>query len=273
MKTWVDGRLTDAEDATVSAFDHGLTVGDGVFETLKVVDGVPFALSRHLDRLRTSAAGLGLGTPPDDVLRTAVTEVLAAHAAAEIGRLRITLTGGRGPLGSDRGTAHPTVVVAVSPATVWPPSTRLAVVPWPRNERSAVAGLKTTSYAENVVALARAKAAGADEALFLDTRGHLCEGTGSNLFVVVGGRLLTPALSTGCLAGVTRALVLDWMGAEEAELPLSVLDDADEVFVTSSTRDVSPVVAIDERRYPAPGPVTSTAQQVFAERSTAEVDP
>jgi branched-chain amino acid aminotransferase len=273
VKTWVDGRLTDADDATVSAFDHGLTVGDGVFETLKVVDGAPFALTRHLDRLRSSAAGLGLDAPADDVLRTAVAEVLAAHAPAEMGRLRITLTGGRGPLGSDRGTAHPTLVVAVSPATGWPPSTRLAVVPWPRNERSAVAGLKTTSYAENVVALARAKAAGADEALFLDTRGHLCEGTGSNLFVVVGGRLLTPALSTGCLAGVTRALVLDWVGAEEAELPLSVLDDADEVFVTSSTRDVSPVATVDDRRYPAPGPVTARAQHVFAERSAADVDP
>ncbi len=273
MRTWVNGRLLDADDATVSVFDHGLTVGDGVFETLKVVRGVPFALTRHLARLRASAAGLGLTAPADADVRAAVTEVLGAHDQAEVGRLRITLTGGRGPLGSDRGSAGPTLVVAVSAASPWPATTRLAGVPWPRNERSAVVGLKTTSYAENVVALAHAKAAGAGEALFLDTRGHLCEGTGSNVFVVVGGRLLTPALSTGCLAGVTRALVLEWMGAEEVEVPAAVLKDADEVFITSSTRNVSPVESVDDRTYLAPGPVTARAQRVFAERSAADLDP
>lgn len=273
MRTWVNGRLVDADDATVSAFDHGLTVGDGVFETLKVVHGVPFALTRHLERLRASAVGLGLAAPADDDVRAAVAEVVGAHDPAEVGRLRITLTAGRGPLGSDRGSGGPTLVVAVSAASRWPATSRLAAVPWPRNERSAVAGLKTTSYAENVVALAHAKAAGAGEALFLDTRGNLCEGTGSNVFVVVGGRLLTPSLSTGCLAGVTRALVLEWVGAEELELPATVLDDADEVFITSSTRDVSPVEAVDGRTYPAPGPVTARVQQVFAVRSAADLDP
>ena len=110
--------------------------------------------------------------------------------------------------GSGRGDAKPTLVIALAPMDPWPESTKVAVVPWPRNERGALAGLKTTSYAENVVALAYAKRLGAGEALFADTRGRLSEGTGSNVFVVLGDRLVTPALTTGCLAGVTRALVL-----------------------------------------------------------------
>lgn len=270
---WVDGALVEAAAARVSAFDHGLTVGDGVFETLKVVAGVPFALTRHLRRLARSAARLGLAVPADDVVRTAVAQVLAANDPASSGRLRITLTGGVAPLGSDRGDAAPTLVVAVGPLSAWPSSTALVTVPWPRNERSAVAGAKTTSYAENVIALEVAHRAGAAEALFLDTRGNLSEGTGSNLFLVVAGRLVTPALTTGCLAGVTRELVLEWVGADEAEVPAAALDDASEVFITSSTRDVQPVHAVDARTYRAPGPVTAAAMATFAERSGVDLDP
>ena len=143
----------------------------------------------------------------------------------------------------------------------------LATVPWARNERSAVAGAKTTSYAENVVALAYAHERGADEALFLDTRGNVCEGTGTNVFWVRDGRIVTPALSTGCLAGVTRALVVEWCGAEEVETDLDELASAAEVFLTSSTRDVQAVRAVDGVTLPAPGPVTAEAAAVFAERS------
>ena len=110
MKVWLDGAVLEPDAARVSVFDHGLTVGDGVFETAKVLDGVPFALTRHLDRLAVSARGLGLEPPDDDVLRGAVAETLAANAE-HLGsplRLRITLTGGTGPLGSDRGDAGPT---------------------------------------------------------------------------------------------------------------------------------------------------------------------
>ena len=161
----------------------------------------------------------------------------------------------------------------VGPASHWPGSAALTTVPWPRNERSAVAGAKTTSYAENVVALAYAKERGSAEALFLDTRGNLCEGTGSNVFVVLGGRILTPALSTGCLAGVTRGLVVEWSAAVEAELPAAVLDEADEVFITSSTRDVQSVHAVDGRTYPAPGLLTAAVVATFQTRSGADPDP
>jgi branched-chain amino acid aminotransferase len=273
VKVWLDGAVLDAADARISVRDHGLTVGDGVFETMKVTAGVPFAITRHLTRLRDSAARLGLRAPDADDLRKAAEELIAAHQPAEVGRLRITVTGGDGPPGTERGTSGPTVLLVVGAGSTWPASAALATVPWARNERSAVAGAKTTSYAENVVALAYAKDRGAAEALFCDTRGNLCEGTGSNLFVVADGALLTPALSTGCLAGVTRGLVLEWSGAEEAELPVKVLDRASEVFITSSTRDVQPVHAVDGRTYAVHGRVTAEAVATFAARSGADPDP
>lgn len=273
MKVWLDGEILDGGAARVSVRDHGLTVGDGVFETMKVVAGVPFAMTRHLARLHDSATRLGLRAPDARLLRAAAEELIAAHGPGEVGRLRITVTGGDGPPGTERGTAGPTVLLVVGPGSTWPASAALAAVPWPRNERSAVAGAKTTSYAENVVALAYAKDRGAAEALFCDTRGNLCEGTGSNVFVVVDGVLMTPALSTGCLAGVTRGLVIQWSGAVEAELPAVVMDRASEVFITSSTRDVQPVHAVGGRTYPVDGPVTADAAATFSVRSGADPDP
>jgi branched-chain amino acid aminotransferase len=277
MKVWVDGAVVEADQARVSVFDHGLTVGDGVFETAKVVDGVPFALTRHLDRLASSARGLGLTPPGDGALRDAVGAALAANADAVAAgplRLRITLTGGTSPLGSDRGQAGPTLVVALAPLTAWAPTAKVVVVPWTRNERAAPAGLKTTSYADNVVALAHAKAHGGSEAVLANTAGMLCEGTGSNVFLVLAGELVTPPLSSGCLAGVTRALVLEWTGAVERDVPLGALLEADEVFLTSSTRDVQAVHAVGDDAYPdAPGPLTRQAAATFAERSAADVDP
>ena len=273
MKVWLDGQILESDLAKISVRDHGLTVGDGVFETLKVTAGVPFAMTRHLARLGQSAHRLGLQLPPESTLRRAAEGLIAAHAPGEVGRLRITVTGGDGPPDSDRGTSGPTLLMVVGPGSPRPASAGLATVPWARNERSAVAGAKTTSYAENVVALAYAKKHGAAEALFLDTRGHLCEGTGSNVFVVVDDRLVTPALSTGCLAGVTRGLVLQWCGGSEEELQLAALDAASEVFITSSTRDVQPVSLVDGRTYPTPGPVTASVMATFATRSGADQDP
>jgi branched-chain amino acid aminotransferase len=273
VKVWVDDRLVEQGDAKVSAFDHGFTVGDGVFETLKVIDGTPFAWTRHVHRLTASAAGLGLPLPEEGRLRAAVAAVLGANPPAASGRLRITWTGGVGPAGSERGAAPATLVVVLGDLRAWEPSCSLATVPWARNERSAVAGLKTTSYAENVVALAYAHRHGADEALLLDTRGRVCEGTGSNVFVVLDGRLVTPGTDTGCLAGVTRALVMDWCWAEAAELTPADLEAASEVFITSSTRDIQPVHAVDEHRFDAPGPISAKAVQTFAERAAQDLDP
>jgi branched-chain amino acid aminotransferase len=133
-------------------------------------------------------------------------------------------------------------------------------------------GLKTTSYADNVMALAWAHERGASEAILLNTRGELCEGTGSNVFVVIEGQVLTPPLSSGCLAGITRQLVLEWTAAQEADLDATALRQASEAFLTSSTRDVQPIIAVDGIELPA-GPVTGMVQRVFTERSEADLDP
>ncbi|MDQ0785957.1 aminotransferase class IV [Streptomyces sp. B3I8] len=273
MKIWLDGGLQDIDSARVSVLDHGLTVGDGIFETVKTADGRPFALTRHLDRLTRSARGLGLPDPDHDEIRRACAAVLEANPMP-LGRLRLTCTGGQGPLGSDRGDRGTTLVVALGETTRRPDSTAVITVPWTRNERGALTGLKTTSYAENVVALARARGYGASEALFANTVGQLCEGTGSNVFVVLDGEIHTPPLASGCLSGITRALTVEWTGAKETELPLDVLERAEEVFLTSTLRDVQAVHRIDDCELPgAPGPVTSKAMRVFAERAADDLDP
>ena len=268
------GSLVPPDEALVSVLDHGFSVGDGVFETLKVVNGQPFALSRHLQRLDRSASLLGLAAPEHGVLRSAVSEVIYANSERITGpaRLRITVTGGIAPLGSDRGDALPTIAVAMMSSTKWPDTTCIATVPWTRNERSAIAGAKTTSYAENVVALEYAHSHGASEAIFANTKGRLCEGTGSNIFVVVNGVALTPPLESGCLAGITRELVLEWTEAREADLDLNTLNTADEVFLTSSTRDVHPVTRVDSRELPV-GAVTEAIRDTFRLLSSENIDP
>jgi branched-chain amino acid aminotransferase len=273
VRIWVDGELRDPAEATVSVFDHGLTVGDGVFETLKAVDGQAFALDRHLRRLAHSALGLGLPEPDLEEVARACAEVLAANPLPR-GRLRITYTGGTAPLGSDRGDGATTLVVAASAPPPHADTAAVVTVPWTRNERGALSGLKSTSYGENVIALARAREQGASEAVFANTTGRLCEGTGSNVFVVLDGRLLTPPLASGCLAGITRELVVEWAGAHEEDLPYEALTEAEEVFLTSSLRDLQPVNRVNARDLPAaPGPVTAKAMEVFAERAAADPNP
>jgi len=273
MRAWVNGRLLDGlGQAALGVDDHGFTVGDGVFEALKVVHGTPFALRRHLERLERSAAGLGLPAPERGTIHEALRAVLEGQDLP-LGRVRITWTAGPAPLGSGRGEGPATLAVVAGPATPWEATTAVITVPWPRNERSAVVGLKTTSYAENVVALAAAHRAAASEALMPNTAGALCEGTGSNVFYVVDGELRTPTLASGCLAGVTRDLVLAWYGGTEVDEPISVLADAEEVFLTSSTRDIHPVHRVDERDLVAPGPVTRAVMAVWEARSAEQVDP
>ena len=271
---YVNGALLPAADATVAVADHGLTVGDGLFETMKVVRGEPFAVTRHLRRLRRTADGLGLrALPDDDELRGAITSTIDANGDG-VGRVRITVTGGIGPAGTRRGEEHVTVVVVCSPPPEWTATAAVVVVPFTRNERGALAGLKTTSYAENVIALERADAAGADEAIFANTQGNLCEGTGTNVFLVVDGELLTPPLSAGCLAGVTRELVLERVDVVERDVPIDALMLADEAFLTSSTRDVQPIASVDGRSLPAaPGPRTTAAIEAFTALSASCTDP
>lgn len=273
MRVWFNGSvLDDPSSAAIRVDDHGFTVGDGVFEAVKIVANQPFALTRHLDRLVGSAAGLGLPRPDTDVIREAIDAVVSGQDLP-LGRLRITWTAGPAPLGSGRGGGPPSLVVVAVPMAPAEPSTTAVVVPWVRNERSPVAGLKTTSYAENVVALAYARERGATEAIFGNTLGNVCEGTGSNLCYVVDGEVRTPTLASGCLAGVTRALAVEWCDIREVDEPLAVLDQADELFLVSTTRDVQPLRRLGDRELVAPGPQTRQAMETWAERVPESIDP
>jgi branched-chain amino acid aminotransferase len=275
---WANGVLLEADAARISPFDHGLLVGDGVFETIRVYDGQPFAWRRHLDRLAHSAAGLDLAVPDRADLRAAADAVLRANQLAEA-RLRITITGGLAPLGSERGESPPTVIVAATEVRSHPATVEVVVVPWVRNERSAVAGLKTISYAENVRALAYARERGAGEAVFANTRGELCEATGSNVFLVRDGAVFTPPEASGCLLGVTRALVLELCGelgieCTEQTLPVVALVQADEAFLTSTVREVQPITAVDGRSVlRAPGDITRQLAAAFTDLVTRDLDP
>ncbi|MGC4174106.1 aminotransferase class IV [Demequina sp.] len=279
---WVNGTLRGAEDHAISPLDHGFTVGDGVFETMEAVDGVAFALTRHLLRLEYSASRMGLTGLDTAHVRKGVLAVLAEGGEA-MTRVRVTVSSGSGPHSSIRGNAAPTVVVVAADS---PPikECRAVRAPWKRNERSPIAGVKSTSYGENVVMVQFARAKGADEALIANTHGHLCEGTGSNVFIERGGELLTPPLASGCLPGITRGLALEWGAhaglpvrvAAPGELEMAVLDEvaAGDAFaaVTSSTRHVQPLAALDGKDLKA-GPLLSRLAEEFDRRASNDPDP
>jgi branched-chain amino acid aminotransferase len=272
---WLDGALVPLEDARISPLDHGLTVGDGVFETLRVYDGTPFAWRRHLERLAHSAEGLGLELPASDELREGATRLIEANGLRDA-RLRITVTGGVAAPGSSRRAGAPPVAFLVAtPFEAAPPVTDVVIAPWTRNERGATAGLKTISYAANVRALAYAEARHATEAVFANTRGNLCEATGSNVFLVVDARLVTPPPSAGCLLGVTRALLLELCAdCDERDVPVTALADAQEAFLSSTTREVQAIRLVDGRPLPAaPGPVARELAGAFRDLVTRDLDP
>ena len=274
MRAWVNGQLLESpEDRAISVLDHGMIVGDGVFETIKIEDGAPFALTRHLDRLVASAHGLGIGVPDVGTIREGVRATIEGQQIP-FGRIRVTVTSGVGPLGSPRGTRGLTSVVVAEPCRRPPGVSTIVTVPWPRNERGAIAGLKTTSYAENALMVEHALARNASEAVMPNTVGMLCEGTGSNILYVLDGQLITPTLKSGCLAGVTRALVLDWCAdVIERDESIDVLKRADEVILVGTTRDVQAISRVDERELPAPGPITAKVQEIWARESVKDIDP
>lgn len=275
MKAWIGqgeaGHLVEADDAVVSVFDHGFTVGDGIFETMRSQNGRVFLWPWHLERLHSSAHILGLRVPGDALLSEVLRAVVQANAAEGSARVRLTISAGAGPLGSARDASAPTVVCATAPVPERHGPAVLHVAPWPRNERSPLAGAKSTSYAENVVALAAAQAAGASEAVFANTAGNLCEGTGSNIFIVRDGRALTPPVSAGPLPGVTRRFVLGLGDAsvpvEEAAITMAEFEQADEVFLTSTFQDVRAVTQVGSKRWEV-GPVTAELARRFAARAS-----
>ncbi len=272
---WLNGQICRADEARISPFDHGLLVGDGVFETLVARGGRLFAAHEHYERLARSCQTVGLSVITEALWLEAIEVVMQANGLIDA-RVRVTLTSGDGPLGSDRGGQPGTVLAAATPLKPWPATERVCLAPWPRNERGALASVKTISYGENVCALAHAKARGCGEALLANTRDEVCEGTGSNVFLVIDGQLKTPPLSAGCLAGVTRLLVLRacaeaGLVCKEETLPVSALATCEEAFLTSSTRDVHPIAELEGRVLAAPGPVTQAVMTIFREAYFAAV--
>lgn len=266
----IDGRVVGPEGALVSVYDRGFLYGDAVFEVLRAYEGKPFALGEHLDRLRRSAARVAIDLPWDDAtLARDVEQALHAAGGGEA-YVRMMVTRGSGPLSLDPDTARsPLRVVLVEPAS--PPTVdaysrgiAAATVSARRaTDGTAAEGAKVTNYLASLLALREAKARGGDEALIVDASGRVVEGATSNVFAVRGGRLVTPPESAGILAGITRRWILALArqsGLEADEAPLSVSDlcAADEVFITSSIREVLPVVSVDDHPIGSgsPGPIT-----------------
>jgi branched-chain amino acid aminotransferase len=269
-KVSIDGQVVDSADAYVSVFDRGFLYGDSVFEVFRTYGGVPFAETEHLERLARSAERLMIPMPT--ALDALSSEVRATLDAAGEGEwyIRVVVTRGTGPLTYDPSTAsEPLRVIIVAPVSVPPPqhyergiAVALLNASRPTDDARA-AGAKASNYLANLLAVHEAKQKGAQEALVLGKAGQILEGASSNLFIVKGGRVRTPEPQPGILVGITRSTVLEAAVAqgvvvEEGEIRPEDLFDADEAFITSSIREVMPVVSADGHTIGdgAPGPVT-----------------
>ncbi len=273
LAVWSNGRRFERpEEAAVPVTDHGLVVGDGAFEALKATPAGAFAVRRHLNRLSRSAAAMGLPAPDHGLIREGIAAALDGWPLPQA-KVRVTYTAGEGPLGSGAAYGPPNLIVAVEPRVPAPATTAVVTAPWRRNENGALTGVKSTSYAENVRGLAYATSCGAGEAIFLNTAGQVCEGTGTNVFFVFGDQIVTPPLSAGPLAGITRELLLEWRQIVERNVSPEDAAGADEVFLTSSLRDVQGVERWDDRILPARRRVTEELALMFLARSSTDLDP
>ncbi len=285
----IDGEIVPPERAVVSVFDRGFLYGDSVYEVLRTYRGKPFEMEAHLDRLQNSADLIALGLPvPRAVLVERIRHAIAAAANPE-SYVRIIITRGAGEIGLDPALGrNPKTILIVRELTTPPPEAyekgvAIALVGVVRNLRTAIdPAAKTGNYLNSVLALAEAKKVGANEAVMLDHAGRITEGANSNVFALGGGRLRTPALEIGLLAGVTRRVVLDLarkagIPTEEAVLLPADLERADEVFITSTTREILPVVRIvaSERAWDVGrgevGPVARRLLAAFREYALAQV--
>jgi branched-chain amino acid aminotransferase len=275
----INGRILPAEEARVSVFDNGFTFGDSVYETLRTYGGRPFALDRHLRRLRASAGRLGVDLRATDLdLAESLDDVLAASGNAE-SYVRFIVTRGVGDISYHfERIKGPTLVIVVKPFEtpadeVYSEGIPVALVSVRRNHKSALdPAIKSCNLLNNLLAVREAQAHGAVEALMLNAEGDLAEGASSNVFLVREGVVLTPPLSAGILAGITREVILELLPALEIEgrevhLGVEALREADEAFITSSLREAAPIRTVDGRPVGdgRPGPVTRRILRAFRE--------
>jgi branched-chain amino acid aminotransferase len=253
----VDGAITLASMATIPATDDGLLRGDGAFEVIRVYGGRPYALDEHLQRLERSALNLRL--PLDLEAVRADANRLLAHAGAgpDHEQLRIVIT---------RGGCR---LLLTEPRPVGPDYIRLGSVVY--SPTRVLDGVKSLSYAANMLASRLARERGFDEALLVTPHGRVLEAPTSSLFWVKDRAVLTPPLDEHILASITRRVVIEETGAVERSCTLQELGEADEAFLASTTREVQPVAAIDDRAFQAPGPVTTEVAGTVGTRIRSEL--
>ncbi|MEC5125175.1 aminotransferase class IV [Verrucomicrobiales bacterium BCK34] len=250
----LNGKLINSGEGVVSAQDLALVQGQAVFETLAIYEGRIFAAGRHWKRLSRGAELFGLRNPAASELESGINAVLEANQLSSFkkARARVTLTAGE-PEGRFENLPDRTnVIIEVSPAPSYTETASIITVPFARNEQGALCGVKTINYGENVIALRLARDAGADEAVFPNTAGDVCEGSWSNFFCSLDGEMITPPLESGCLPGVTREIILELArdrGIEIQERPLAIkdLNRVEAAALTSTLREIQPVRQIDGR--------------------------
>lgn len=280
----MNGRITNAASATISVFDHGFLYGEGVYETLRTYDRVPFLFDRHMRRLRQSSALMALPVPFDDrQLLADIEQTMAAHAGLVEAYIRVLLTRGVGELTyNPAATPAPTTVIIVKPFPAPPERTftegiALSLVSIRRNHPLALNPMiKSNNLINNALAMQEALRTGADEALMRNQAGDLVECSQSNFFIVRDGALLTPPLTAGLLPGITREYVMEvasglGLPAREQRLTPDDLRSADEAFITGTTREVTPVVKVDALTIGdgRPGPIAKQLLQTFRETVSA----
>ncbi len=249
MIWWVDGRIVGAGEPAIRPDDRGFTLGDGVFETMRLHRGRPHRLEAHLARLRNGASLIGLPPQPDDAaLRAALDQAIAASGEDE-GVVRLTVTRGPSARGLDIDpAARPTVVVAVAAGLPPDGPVRLRIARQVRRDGASVTSrIKALGgYLDNILARREAQTAGADDAVLLNTSGRVASASAANLFAFRNGRLVTPRIEDGILPGTLRALILETGAAETARLEVEDLLSAEAVLLTNSL-GIRMAVAIEHR--------------------------
>jgi len=256
---YLNGGFPPREQAMIACGDRGFLVGHGLFETLRVANRRALAVEYHLDRFYPAAERLRLSPPSRAELTDAISSLIEKNEVVDA-RLRITLTGG--------DSVQSTLLITTEPLPVYPASARVIAVPFTRNEKGALAGIKSTSYGESLAALQYAGERGGDEAIFANTAGNLCEGATTNVFVIVGGEMLTPPLSSGCLPGIARRRVLELcrcsrIPVDERDIPLPLPTEVEFAFLTSSLRGLQPIADFDGRKLPVNHSLFDTLRSKF----------
>lgn len=263
MMVWHNGEWKEEGEAAVAADDGALLRGEGVFETLLGLGGKVFELERHWKRLGVGCDRFGIGLGEVAQGREICEELLLRNGLTQAGqrvRVRVTRTPANWIFTAEAGSSYPDELV-------------LLTSPFTRNEGSSLVGLKAISYGENTLALEEGRGRGADEVLIANTKGDWCEGAWSNVFAVVGGRLLTPPLSSGCLPGVTRELTIELAREEgievlEVALPMNRVGEGEELFLTSSLLGLGAIRKFDGRDF-AEGSVTCRLRELLSEREAS----